>query len=316
MGEDPDPLKIYQHNLDVVSEAILSGNFDGISQHIRLPHICRMGQTDIVIEREEDYVQGMREYGEGLRNQGVTNYIRLGKAARFMSDRFISGWHMTYVLSGATSIVRPYRSRMVLQLEDACWRVVQSDHELAADRWPVIGQSVVQGAVSGDYENSELDFRVTSESADPIYQAFLDALSAANNTNDFKAWCGLSSYPQSVHIKTVDHIILQDEDNRPFFEMVRTMLDRYADGRIDRKVKKAHFLTADKIVGYHICTFYDGDQPVMSPVESRMIVHHVYGGWKLASVTNAVSNATFPYEEPEVTQGLMTICEIQERMRQ
>ena len=316
MGDDPDPLKIYQHNLDVVSDAILADDMATVCRHIKVPHLCRMAQTEIVVESEEEYAQGMSEYGQGLRNQGVTNYIRLVKQARFLTDDYIIGWHMSYVLNGATTLIRPYRSRMVLHLEDGIWRVVQADHELAADRWPVIGQGVIPGSIPGDYDDMAADFRATSESADPIYQAYLDALDKANNTDDFKAWCDLSAYPLSVHIKNVDHVIYEPEENRPFFDMVRDMITRYTHGRLERIADRAHFIAADQIVGYLTGTFYDGDMPVVAPVSSRLIIQHLDGGWKMTSVTNAVANSTYPYKELEVTDGLVTICEIQERMRQ
>ncbi|MEL6519624.1 MAG: hypothetical protein AAFQ66_01590 [Pseudomonadota bacterium] len=310
-----DPLAIYQENLDLVSEAIMSDDMATICERIQVPFLVRMGRNEMVIEDETELAVGIREYGNGLRIQNVDNYIRLVKAARFISDSYISGWHITYVLKGAMSVVEPYRSRMVLHLQNGVWRVVQAEHELSADRWPVIGPSVLSGSVPGDFEDVEMDFRTQSESADPIYQAFLDALSDANNTHDFNRFCELTHYPLWFHSEHEDRSFMEPHEQRDFFDTVSAVLRSYKEGRLTRSADRAHFIGADRIMGYHHAHFLDGEKSIIGPIHSRMVIQHVDGVWKMTMITNTVGADELSQAHSEKSDDLVSFRKIQERMR-
>lgn len=122
MERTPEVAKaIYQEHLDQVSRAMISGTFDAIARHVRLP--CLMGTLDAetTFHKMEPLLNTLRHFVENLRRLGMTDYIRICNEAQFTTATRIEGWHVTHVLTSGSHMVTPYKCEGVLELTEGVW---------------------------------------------------------------------------------------------------------------------------------------------------------------------------------------------------
>ncbi|MDG4649704.1 hypothetical protein P6F26_14765 [Roseibacterium sp. SDUM158017] len=107
---------IYQRNCDEVARAVWDRDFDLALRHIGLPLRAVTPEADVTLRDEAALIQTLEEMRENLRKLGATAFLRICREADFYpgDDGRIHGSHMSYVLRGATNLVPPYTSRMLL----------------------------------------------------------------------------------------------------------------------------------------------------------------------------------------------------------
>ncbi|MBF9051851.1 hypothetical protein GTA62_17750 [Roseobacter sp. HKCCD9010] len=314
-GQMQDPSKIYQVWLDETSALLLDGETERFVDQVALPFVMRTTADETVFETREDLIGDMITVTQNLKNQQVTHYIRLVNKARYINHLVIEGWHTTYMLRDAIAVVPPYGSRMILRLEDNAWYLAEAEHELSNRRFPVDVVRSAPGAFQDKWAEPMSDIRATQARAEPVYQAFLDALSETVHDQDFDRWCSYFTIPHNVHYDSVDHLVNTPEDVRPFFDLLCKKMLCYGADRLTRRADYAEFISGDRIYGYHQTTMTKDGDPVFGPVKSRMILCLADGRWKCSEVTNSLSNKGFPGPEFQPSGALPTMREIQERMK-
>lgn len=309
-------LTVYQETLDVLSRALMEGDWALALARIKLPHLQRTQSTEIVVETAEDLIIGLTAFRDALRGRGATHLVRLATDAEFMSENYMAGHHVTHTLRDAVPVVDSYANRMVLLREDGLWKVLEVECMLDNPHWPIhIPQVHRDGARPEALKSPENDAR--RQSVDPltIYQSFIDELSEANTEDDFEAYCGCLLFPYSSHTESLDTIISTPEEVRPFFDMLRREMDDKSADRLVRRAEQAEFISSDLICGYHATDFCAGEVSVFGPIKSCMVLKRKGTTWYLKSVTNSLSNNRFPYNVPKPSKALVTLRTIQERTR-
>jgi len=310
-----DPAGIYQTWLDVVSKAVVENDDDTLLAWFGRPFLMRTSDAEVLIETDEDLLSDFEVLRRGLKSQGVTNYIRLVQKARYLSEDYIEGWHVSHMLRGAIAVVPPYRNRVVLHRDGDIWRCTEADHQLSNRRFPIEMPRVDIEAFTDAWAAPLADIRATHARADPLYQAFISELDHANNTSDPEQWCNLYQFPLEFHLDKVDRVMQHPSELSDFFQNFHEIAVQNPGSFVRRTVKYAEFFGADRIIGYHDCSISKNGQILLGPVQSRMILTVDGDAWKCCSVTNSVSNAEFPIQSIEPSNELRTLREIRERMR-
>ncbi|MDW3224814.1 MAG: hypothetical protein R8G34_18350 [Paracoccaceae bacterium] len=311
-----DAMVIYQEVLDVLSDAIMTGDAATALARTKLPHLRRTLSNETIVETEEDLITGLLTFGDALKGQGTTNLVRLVVEAEFLSENYITGYHMTHTLQDAKPVMASYANRMVLIRDKGVWKMLEVDSMLNNLHWPIYIPRVRQDAANKiPPPKPENDARKQAASPIEIYQRFINDLSEASNQDDFDLYCSHLMFPYLSHTDTSDTIISAREEVRPFFEMLRDTVKEKHCNRIVRRAGEAEFISADLICGYHTTEFCADEVPRFGPIKSRMLLQRAGSRWYLKSVTNSLQNSKFPYHVPKPSNALVTLRTIQERTR-
>ncbi len=308
---------IYQDHLDCVSDLLFVGNVEECINYFALPLLIRTRKGETLIETRQDMLDDTRQHSESLNGHGVTNYIRLVKQARQLSDTLIEGWHETYVLRDATSILPSYQSHMFLRdTGDGIWKVIEAEHELENVRFPIGAVKSQPGSFAERWQDTQNDIRVSHSNAEPLYRAFLDVLDRNQNEANFKGWADQFQCPITAHYDGSDMVYETPDDMRDFFNAMLKLVED-TGGTVNRRITSANFISSDRICGYHETTFEGGGTLQMGPVKSRMILTLAEGQWKCSSVTNSLSgeHGLPPEASFKASSRLPTMSEIQKRMK-
>lgn len=114
---------IYQTHLDVLSRALLTGDFDSFRARIALPHRITT-ETDIIeMNTVEQMEKAFRGFAHLYREQGVTDFVRIVTSARFRGPDEIIGTHETHKLRNGKRMQPPYPNRVrLVRGADGLWR--------------------------------------------------------------------------------------------------------------------------------------------------------------------------------------------------
>jgi hypothetical protein len=307
---------IYQEVLDDLSEATLHFDPEALCAGVQLPMQVSTLKELFIIETAEDWLGSAKGFSQYMRSMGVNHFIRIAHKAEFLSENYIEGRHVTYIMRNAEKVVPDYENRTVLTRVDGRWRVSTMDTSMENDRWPVVSPKVNTDCKPDWHEVSpEADARRKSTSPMSIYQTYLDRLTLTNMEDDFDGWCALCNFPHTVHINQVDQLIEDPDGIRPFFDMLTEQINLLGITRISRHATRAEFISPTQICGYHTTTLGTDDEVKLGPFDCRYILTRVGTRWRMSSVTNTVANETFPYDKPEPSDTLITLQEIQKRMR-
>lgn len=311
----PDPSEVYQDWLDTASAFLLEGKADEFCDMIGLPFRMGAVNNETIIETMDALRGDTQNVIEALRGHGVTHYIRLVKKARYLREDLIEGWHTTHMLRDAIEVIPSYSNRMVMRRVGDKWRVTEAEHELSGSRTPIELFRSIPGAMAEQWKQPLGDIRASHARAEPIYAAFVDALSDTIHARDAEAWCTFFAEPHEAHFDDADHIVGKQEE-RQFFANLCQKMDELNANRFVRKVKFAEFVAADRIVGYHDTTMERDGKIVFGPVRSRMVLNlQDDGRWVCSSVTNSLSNKDFALDDFVVSQTLPTLRDIEKRMK-
>jgi hypothetical protein len=135
-----NPLNEYQAALNVVSAAVLAGDFDTYIARMDLPYLICTLQEDFVLHRPEELEPTFRNLSDALRRHGATDYIRIAHAAEFVRSDRIEGWHNTNIIVGDQRVMAPWAARQALVLRDGVWRFSEAHYPIFADSMPLTEQ--------------------------------------------------------------------------------------------------------------------------------------------------------------------------------
>lgn len=283
---------------------------------IKLPYLQRTLSSEAIVETQEDLIDDVIKFGQTLKGQGATQLVRLVIDAEFLGENYISGSHMTHTLRDAKPVIESYATRMVLTRDAGAWKMLETDSMLNNLHWPAYIPRPRQDAANKIPPPAPInDARALTIEPKDLYQNFINALSDANNRNDFELYCSYLMFPYSSHSDVSDTVLRSSEEVRPFFDMLRETLAEKSCDHLVRHAQGAEFIASDLICGYHTTEFCAGDVTHFGPVRSRMMLQRIGEKWYLKSVTNSLENSEFPYHAPRPSSGLVTLRTIQERTR-
>lgn len=311
-----EAIRIYQDILDELSEATTALDFDTVRARHVLPFVRRTLASEVVIETEEDLFKGHRGVAFSLMARGVDQYIRLVSDAEFLSPHYIEGHHVTHMLRGAARVMPSYSNRVILQKVKGVWKLSELDSDLENAEWPYRSLAVpdLRSPVR-QLPMDPTDVRHTSAEPLDLYQQFIDNLTRANIEEDVDAYCNMCSFPYTVHHDQSDIVVTSRKEIRPAFDTITNLLRKHRTKDLERRAKRAEFISGNRICGYHDSLIYSDGQIVVGPIQSRMILERSGPQWRLKSVTNSITNEKYPYSDPVLAETLVTIRQIQERQR-
>ncbi|MFN4129171.1 MAG: hypothetical protein ACK4GC_05075 [Paracoccaceae bacterium] len=127
-----------------------------------------------------------------------------------------------------------------------------------------------------------------------ILQTYLDEIAAAVMAGDFVAYRAGVMLP--FHLVThTENLAITDEDTlRGGFDTFRGMLQSQRVTDYIRLVESAQTLDPDLITGRYVTHLIAGGMRVLDPFQSQITLRLVDGGWRAASITNALAKSRWP----------------------
>lgn len=133
-----NPLSIYQEALNVVSEAVLAGDFERYAAMIDLPYLLHTGTADLLVSTPEDLRPTFTALHEGLKARGVTHYERVAREADYVARDRIEGWHHTHALTHGERIAYPHVAAHTVVRRGERWVFSEARYGfLNARQWPL-----------------------------------------------------------------------------------------------------------------------------------------------------------------------------------
>ncbi len=313
----PAAAEVYQDWLDTTSRLLMAGDVAGFAAHTARPYAMRTREGETIFETDADILADIQPFIASLHALDVTHYIRLVRKARFLNPEMIEGFHTTYTLRNAVTVVPSYLNRMVMRrFDDGVWRVIEAEHDLAHQNFPVADTQTKLGAFDTKWAEMLSDIRCEYVDARPLYQAYLSSMDSANNASDYDGWLAHFTFPHTLHFEQSDLEIADRDDLRTVFAALARMAANAGADRIARRADRAEFVASDRVIGYHDLVALRGDRVVAGPIKSRMIVTLQDGAWRATSVSNAAPHELFSAGPADPQDYLPTLREIQKRMSQ
>ncbi len=133
-----NPLAIYQHALNIVSEAVMAQDFPRYAAMIDLPYLVHTATADLLVTTAAELRPTFTNLAQSLQARGVTHYERVARAADYVARDRIEGWHHTHMLAQGQSLAYPHASGHTLVRRGARWLFSEARYDvLKADRWPL-----------------------------------------------------------------------------------------------------------------------------------------------------------------------------------
>jgi hypothetical protein len=129
--------EILQDWLDIVTNAVMQGDYTAYRAHICLPFHLITHSASLRIDDDAPLRQGFDSFLQMLRSQRVTDYIRLASGAEQLDDVLITGRYVSHLLVNGTRLLPPFKSAITLRREDGVWRAASITNALANSRWPI-----------------------------------------------------------------------------------------------------------------------------------------------------------------------------------
>lgn len=136
-------LTLYQDALDRVSAAVLAGDFDAYADRIDLPYLIHTSNARLLVENREALRPTFDALHDLLKSEGATHYERVARAAEFVGQDRIEGWHHTHLIANGESIKHPHVSRQVIVRRGRNWQFSEAHYQIRADRWPVTRENLL-----------------------------------------------------------------------------------------------------------------------------------------------------------------------------
>jgi hypothetical protein len=131
-----NPLDIYQQALDVVSNAVMAGDFDTYTAQIDLPYLILTYNGRHLITRAEDLRQTFETLSRGLAMRGVTHYERVAREADYVGRDRIEGRHFTHFIAHGERVLHPKAVRQTIVRRGENWLFSDVCYPIDAPVWP------------------------------------------------------------------------------------------------------------------------------------------------------------------------------------
>ena len=131
-----NPLDIYQRALDVVSDAIVCGDFDTYAAQIDLPYLILTYNGRHLITQTEDLRATFDTLSRGLAIRGVTHYERVAREADYVGRDRIEGRHFTHLIANGERVLQPKAVRHTIVRRGERWLFSDTCYPIDAPNWP------------------------------------------------------------------------------------------------------------------------------------------------------------------------------------
>jgi hypothetical protein len=131
-----NPLDIYQRALDIVSDAVVRGDFDTYAAQIDLPYLILTYNGRHLITEVEDLRATFDNLSRGLALRGVTHYERVAREADYVGRDRIEGRHFTHLIVHGERIQQPKAVRHSIVLRGERWLFSDTCYPIDAPVWP------------------------------------------------------------------------------------------------------------------------------------------------------------------------------------
>lgn len=127
----PEVLAIFQKNLDSVTEAYFTSDFDLLRRATALPLFQQGSRGPVLFATDDDLRRDFEKYLTVIRLRGITDLVRAVTSAHALGAARIHGTCRTHVLGGTQLLMPSYVSAITLeQGEDLAWRMTSIMHPL------------------------------------------------------------------------------------------------------------------------------------------------------------------------------------------
>ena len=136
--------RIYQANLNVVSDALMAGDLCAALEHIAIPNLMSTNDREIVMASPEEFDLVMQDFRAKLIEMGITRYTRRCLEADFvpgMTD-MIAGRHETRMSYADGRLYPPFPSRMVLMRYGTAWKGIWLQTEMNSSEVEILSPDI------------------------------------------------------------------------------------------------------------------------------------------------------------------------------
>ncbi len=131
-----NPHDIYQRTLNVVSAAVMAGDFDAYAAKIDLPYLILTYNGRHLITEAEDLRATFNALAQGLAQRGVTHYERVAREADYVGRHRIEGRHFTHLIVHGERILQPKAVRHTIVKRGDRWLFSDVCYPIDAPYWP------------------------------------------------------------------------------------------------------------------------------------------------------------------------------------
>lgn len=131
-----NPLDIYQRALDIVSDAVVQGDFDLYAAQIDLPYLILTYNGRHLITKVEDLRATFETLSRGLAMRGVTHYERVAREADYVGRDRVEGRHFTHLIVHGERILQPKAVRHTIVQRGERWLFSDTCYPIDAPIWP------------------------------------------------------------------------------------------------------------------------------------------------------------------------------------
>jgi hypothetical protein len=139
-----NPLTIYQQALNLVSDAVLAGDFDTYADQIDLPYLIHTETARHLVTTREDLRPTFLALHQALMSEGVTHYERVAREADYVQRDRIEGWHHTHLISNGERVNYPHVSRHAIVRRGDRWLFSEAHYPIRANSWPVTRDALLE----------------------------------------------------------------------------------------------------------------------------------------------------------------------------
>ena len=142
-----NPLTIYQNALNIVSEAVLAGDFFRYAAMIDFPYLVHTADADLLVTTTADLLPAFEAVHRGLTSRGVTHYERVARSADYVDRNRIEGRHHTHMLADGQPVNCAHASGQTIVRRGELWLFSEAHYDaVKGDRWPLTFSNLFDAA--------------------------------------------------------------------------------------------------------------------------------------------------------------------------
>ncbi|RYI35174.1 MAG: hypothetical protein EON48_01250 [Acetobacteraceae bacterium] len=127
----------YQRALNVVSKAILEGDFETYLAQIDLPYLVHTETARHLMSSADDLRATFETLSRGLAARGVTHYERIARTADYVASNRIEGLHYTHLIANGSHVAYPHSSRHAIVRRGTRWLFSEAHYQITITTWPL-----------------------------------------------------------------------------------------------------------------------------------------------------------------------------------
>jgi hypothetical protein len=140
-----NPLTIYQDALNVVSDAVLKGDFVAFMAMFDLPYLMYTDTWRLLSTDEADLYPMFQTLHNELKSRGVTHYERVAREADYVARGRIQGRHFTHQVAHGVYVAPPHSGQETLVQRADRWLFSEAYYPTRTTAWPMPDSSADPG---------------------------------------------------------------------------------------------------------------------------------------------------------------------------